>query len=389
MTPHDLTTDVLLVGGGVASVRCARTLRREGFDGSILIVGAEPTLPYNRPPLSKELLREDLPDDLVAAEPVTWYERRGIERVFGKVVERLDLDARLALLDDASAIRFDRCLLATGAEPVTIPVPGAEHGLLLRTLPDARRLRARAVEAEAGARVVVVGGGFIGVEVASGLAAVGLRPLILESRPSLWSGSLGIELAAWGLDRLAGAGVEARLGASVTRLEPDAAWVGGERIDAAFTVVGIGVRPRVELGRAAGLETGDGIVTDGEQRTSHPVAWSAGDVARADGVRFEHWHSARESGERAALSMLGLPVPPPRAPWLFSEVGGTSLDVVGAAQAWDDERWIRAGEVLAYVAGERIVQVAIIGSALDPAVARDLVGAGGSVAALGEALSAV
>ena len=376
------------MGGGVSSVRCARTLRRAGFTGSILIVGAEPVAPYNRPPLSKELLRAELPDEMVAAEPPTWYERRDIDLITGSVVDRLDLETRTAALDDGSTIRFVRCLLATGAEPITLPIPGAEHGMLLRTLADARALRARALAAPAGARVVVVGGGFIGVEVASGLAALGLSPIVVERSPALWAGLFGEELATWGREHLAEAGVEIMLGTSVTRLEPDAAWVGEERVEAAFAVVGIGVRPRVELGSAAGLAEDDGITTDREGRSSHPAIWAAGDVARSDGLRVEHWHAARESGERAALSMLGQPVPRIRPPWLFSEVGGTSVDVIGVARDWDEERWVRPGEVLAYLAGGRTVQLAIIASALDPGLARDLVGAGASVMGLEERLTA-
>jgi 3-phenylpropionate/trans-cinnamate dioxygenase ferredoxin reductase subunit len=372
------SVDILLIGGGVASVRCARTLRREGFDGSILIAGAEEVAPYNRPPLSKELLRDELPDELVAAEPESWYDRRAITLLTGTTVDRLDLASRRADLDDATSIRFDRCLIATGASPIPLTMPGAEHGMLLRTLADARQLRSRALAAGAGARVVVVGGGFIGVEVASGLASLGLRPIILEREPALWGGSLGERMAAWGRERLRATGVETRLGASATRLDPDAVWVGDERIEAAFAIVGIGVRPRVALGVAAGLAEADGIITDTEQRTNHPAAWSAGDVARTAGLRVEHWHSARESGERAGRSMLGLPVAQASAPWLFTEVGGTTVDIVGAARDWDEERWIRPDGVLAFLAGERVVQLAIIGSALDPVIARGLVDAGAS-----------
>jgi NADPH-dependent 2,4-dienoyl-CoA reductase/sulfur reductase-like enzyme len=378
--------DVLLVGGGVASVRCARTLRRHGFDGSILIVGSEPAAPYNRPPLSKELLREDLDDDLVLAEPLAWYERRRIALRTGTRVERLDPSAGIASLSDGSTVGFERCLIATGAEPIRLRVPGAQHALELRTLADAHRLRDRARAAPAGARVAVIGGGFIGVEVASGLAALGLRPLILEREGALWSGSLGAELDAWGRERLAAAGVEARFGAEATRLEAEAVWVGGERLEAAFAVVGIGVRPRVDVARDAGLAEDGGITTDAMQRTSHPSVWAAGDMARSDGQRVEHWHAAREAGERAALSMLDLPVPPVPPPWFFTEVGGTSLDVIGTAADWDEERWIGDRAVLAHLADGRIARLIIIGSALDPAMARELVAAGATAEGVEEAL---
>ncbi len=371
--------DVLLIGGGVASARCARTLRRQGFDGTILLVGAEVQLPYNRPPLSKELLRDDLPDELVLAEPETFYARRKVELRLGTKVEALDPEARTATLEDGSRIEFGMCLLATGAEPRTPPIDGAEHALLLRTLGDARRLRAAALVAGSGAPVTVVGGGFIGVEVASALAALGLRPTIVEMAPHLWGGVLGTQLAGWGAARLADAGVAVRDGAAVTRLDADAAWIGEERLAHAFVVAGIGVRPRVELGQVAGLATDDGIRTDAAQQTSDPAMWAAGDVSRAGERRVEHWHAAREAGERAALSMLHLPVPPPRAPWVFSEVGGAKLDIIGDARGWDEERWLPEDAVLAYLDSGRVMQLAVIGSALDPARARGLVERGASV----------
>jgi 3-phenylpropionate/trans-cinnamate dioxygenase ferredoxin reductase subunit len=369
------TVDVLLVGGGVASTRCARTLRRQGFDGSILLVGGEARLPYNRPPLSKELLRDDVPDELLLAEPASWYERRGIEVLTGTMVARLAPDERRAWTADGSAIGFERLLIATGAELRSLPVPGAETALTLRTADDARRLRAAAVRAGPGAPVVIVGGGFIGLEVASSLASLGLRPTVVERAPSLWGGTLGAELASWATAQLGEVGVELRLGAGTTRIAETSAWIGEERLPAAFVVVGVGVLPRVELADAAGVETDDGIVVDGSQRTSHAAAWAAGDVARMDGLpRIEHWHAAREAGERAALGMLGQPIPAPPAPWVFSEIGGHSLDLIGTLDAWDEEHWLDADRsVLAYLRSGRVVGLATVDGALAPNVARRLV----------------
>jgi 3-phenylpropionate/trans-cinnamate dioxygenase ferredoxin reductase subunit len=371
----DIETDVLLIGGGVASVRCARALRKEGFDGRITLVGDEPVAPYNRPPLSKELLRDDLPDDLVLAEPARWYERRDVKLLTGRRVSGLDLEAQEAALDEGERIRFDRCLLATGAEPRALPVQGGEHALLLRNLADARRLRQAAVAAGEGAPVVVVGGGFIGIEVATSLAALRLRPTVVELGTALWSGSLGNELSAWAIRELAGFGVEARPGAGVTRLERDAAWIGDERLEAAFVVAGIGVRPRDALAAEAGLEVNDGVVTDAAHRTSHPAVWAAGDVARRDGVRIEHWHAAREGGERAARSMLGLDIGPDPAPWVFSEVAGHSIDVIGPVEPWTEERWLGGG-LLAYIDGDRLVGAAILDAAIRAEHAREMVALG-------------
>ena len=368
---------MLLIGGGVASVRCARTLRREGFDGRVMLVGDEPSPPYNRPPLSKELLRDDLPDELVLAEPEAWYARRRIDVLTDRRVTALDPDARAATLDDGAEVEFEQCLLAMGAQPRELRIPGGQHALLLRTLADARRLRSSAIAAGPGARVTVIGGGFIGVEVASGLAALGLRPTIIEMSDRLWAGTLGDELHDWASDRLGGVGVQVRLGATVTRLATDAAWVGDERFDHSLSVAGIGVTPRTELAEAAGLAVDDGILTDSAHRTSHPAVWAAGDVARIDGRRIEHWHAAREGGERAALAMLGRSVPPPPAPWVFSEVAGELIDVVGWAPQWEET--IVIGDMrgsrfaLAYVADDRVIQLAVVNGAVPVEEARAFV----------------
>ncbi|MDQ3689102.1 MAG: NAD(P)/FAD-dependent oxidoreductase, partial [Chloroflexota bacterium] len=230
-----------------------------------------------------------------------------------------------------------------------------------------------------GAPVAIVGGGFIGLEVASSLAELGLRPTVIEMAPTLWSGGLGTDLGAWAGDRLREAGVVLRLASSVTRLADGAVWVGDERIPAAFVVAGIGVRPRDALGVSAGLVTGDGIVVDDQQRTSHPAIWAAGDVARVSGRRVEHWHAAREAGERAALSMLGLPVSPPPPPWVFSEIGGATLDLIGVLDAWEAQRWLIESRLLAYLAADRVVGLASMDGLLAPETARDLVAAAASV----------
>ena len=357
-------------------MRCARTLRRHGFDGSVLIVGDEDRAPYNRPPLSKELLRDDLPDELLAAEPASWYARRSIELLTEARVTAIDPDAGRASLADGSAIAFERCLLATGAELRRLSIPGAEQALMLRTAADARRIRAAAVAAPPGSPVVVIGGGFIGLEVASALATHGLRPTVVEMAPSLWGGTLGIDLAAWASDRLAEIGVELRLGTAVSRLADGAAWLGEERLPATFVVAGIGVLPREHLAETAGIAVADGIVVGADQRTSHHAMWAAGDVARVDGRRVEHWHAAREAGERAALSMLGMPLPPVPPPWVFSEIAGTMVDVVGAFDGWDEERWLMPGRLIGYLGSGRLVGLASIDNALAVETGRRLVADG-------------
>jgi 3-phenylpropionate/trans-cinnamate dioxygenase ferredoxin reductase component len=141
-------------------------------------------------------------------------------------------------------------------------------------------------------------------------------------------------------------------------------------------VAGIGVRPRDQLASDAGMEVSDGVVTDAAHRTSHPAIWAAGDVARRAGRRIEHWHAAREGGERAARSMLGLDIGPDPAPWVFSEVAGHAVDVVGAVDPWTEERWLRSGSVLAYLDGDRLVGIASLDGGVPVEQARELVRAG-------------
>ena len=364
--------DVLLIGGGVAAVRCARTLRRNGFTGSILLVGDEPMPPYNRPPLSKELLREDLPDELVLAEPESWYRRRSVDLRLGTRVERLDAAGRQAVLDDGTVVAFGQCLLATGAEPRRPPIRGADRALVLRTSADGRRLSAAASPGET---AVIIGGGFIGVEVASSLASRGVRVVIAELADALWGGAFGTELSTWARRRLDEAGVVVETGAAATAIDEQAVQLGDERFNATMVLVAVGVTPRTELASAAGLAVDDGILTDALHRTSAPAVFAAGDVARVAGRRVEHWHAAREGGERAALAMLGEPVPAARAPWVFSEVAGHQIDVVGSASVWQEIRRIGDGErfALAYVSGGVVEQIAIVDSAVRVDDARALV----------------
>ena len=361
--------DALLIGGGVAAARCARTLRRGGFGGSIMLVGEEATPPYNRPPLSKELLRGEVPEELVLAEPVAWYERRDVELLLGAPAALVDPEERLVVLADGQRIQYDQLLLATGAAPRRPPLPGAEHALLLRTLADALAIRQRAI---AGARAVVIGGGFIGVEVAASLAARGCAVVVIERAAALWGGTLGSAVSEWAMGRLARAGVEVRLEASVTSIGPDAVAVAEASLPADVVIAGVGVAPRVELAVAAGLAVDDGVVVDERQAAAAGAVFAAGDVARPDdGPRVEHWHAARESGERAAMAMLGQPVPPRRAPWVFSEFADATLDVVGWAPRWDDLD-VRDGWI-AYLVDGRVAQLAILDGAVPVDAARTFV----------------
>jgi NADPH-dependent 2,4-dienoyl-CoA reductase/sulfur reductase-like enzyme len=347
--------DVLLIGGGVASVRCARTLRRRGFAGSVLLVGEEEAIPYNRPPLSKELLRGEAPVELTWAEQPEWYARQRVELSLGVGVAELDAAGGRASLADGTLVRFGQCLVATGATPRRPPVPGAEHALVLRRVGDSQAIHARAV---AGERAVVIGGGFIGVEVAASLATIGMRVTVLEMASALWGGAFGPAISDWAESVLEQLGVSVRLGTRVSHLEADAAWTGEERLPADLLIAGVGVSPRVEL--AGELELDDGIVVDERRQTSAPRVFAAGDVARVSGRRVEHWHATREAGEAAALGMLGLDPPAPRAPWVFSEFARQQLDVVGWAPTFDETVVLHGGRLVAYLRDGDVAQLAVV-----------------------------
>jgi 3-phenylpropionate/trans-cinnamate dioxygenase ferredoxin reductase subunit len=369
MTAASRSVDVLLVGGGVASARCARNLRWHGFTGSILLVGDEERAPYNRPPLSKEVLRGEVPAELTAVEPDGWYGRHQVELATGVAVEALRASEREAQLSDGSVVRFDRCLLATGAAPRRPPIPGAEHALLLRTAVDAAVIRDRVQAMGGEGPAVVIGGGFIGVEVAASLAPYGVAVTLLEATSALWAGALGDAVSDWATGVLARLGVRVRVGTLASRMDGEAVWVGEERIPAALVVAGVGVEPRTALAETAGLAVDDGIVVD-SQRSAAPGIFAAGDVARIPNpaagdmpIRVEHWHSAREGGDAAALGMLGNAVPPARAPWVYTEFAGQLLEVVGWAPDGDEEL-VRGDSTtdrfaVAYVRGGRVAQLAV------------------------------
>jgi 3-phenylpropionate/trans-cinnamate dioxygenase ferredoxin reductase subunit len=347
--------DVLLIGGGVAAARCARTLRRRGLKGTILLVSDEPVPPYNRPPLSKELLRGEVPDELVMAEPPSWYERRGVELSLGVPVVSLAPDDHLVELADGRRIRYGRALLATGAAPRLLPVPGA---MVLRTLADAHALRGAATLA---GQALVVGGGFIGVEASASLAAGGVRVQLRVRGTALWGGSLGAEISVWAAAGLRAAGVDVRFAAAAPTVAPDEP-----------LLAGIGVDPRTELAEAAGLLVDDGVVVDRRQATSAQDLFAAGDIARlGDARRVEHWHAARESGERAALGMLGEVPPAAPVPWIFSEFAGHTLDVFG--ETTDARPEPLAPDLHGFERDRAVVGLAVLDSAIAPDRARALI----------------
>ena len=316
---------IVVIGGGVASAAAVAGLRAEGFDGDLTLVTAEDTVPYERPPLSKDFLMGR--SGSVPVKDPAWYEQQSVELVLGLRATRLDLAARTVTLSDGSVIGYDQLLLATGVRPRVLPGVDGDGVCYLRTVQDATGLRDRI---EAAGHVAVLGGGFIGCEVASAAIQLGKRATILEALPTLLHRALGSDLGevVAGIHR--DAGVDVRAGQPVTGVTPRPG--GGVRIatgdgpvDADVLVVGVGTVPNQELAAQAGLPVEGGILVDQYFATEVPGVWAVGDVVaqhlpRYGGrVRVEHHDTAMRHGRAVARNMLGRSEPFSDVHWFWSD----------------------------------------------------------------------
>lgn len=306
----------LLIGGGLACHEAAKMLRQQDPDGGIVLVGDEMYPPYNRPPLTKDFLRGDTSKDGLLFEAETFYESQRIELQLGQPVDQLDLSRKTAILADGTAFRFDKALLATGGRPVRPDLPGTHlDGVqTLRTLDDAASLAARV---QHGAPAVVVGAGFIGMEIAATLNQLGMAVTVVDIAGQVWPRFVSAELAAYFQDYAERRGIVFELGTSVTAFQggtqvSSVTLHGGRDLPCRLACVGVGIRPNVSIARDAGLAIDDGIIVDACQRTSHPDVYAAGDVCNYPdpifGVRrrVEHWGHAEYTGQLAGVNMAGV-----------------------------------------------------------------------------------
>ncbi len=347
------TRDVeyLLIGGGLASGNCARWLRKSGADGSILLVGREPDLPYDRPPLSKGYLRGNEARSDALMQDAGWYADQGIEVLTRTSVMKLDTEARTARLSNKEEVGFGQALLATGANVRRLNAPGSElEGIhYLRTFGNADAIR----EDAAGKRVVMIGGSYIASEVAASLTELGSTCTMVMMEPVALSRTFGPEAARFFHDLLCDHGIEIHGEDELDRFEGADGRVNkvvtknGRTIDCDAVVIGVGVNPDVMLARSAGLELGDsgGVRVDAELRTSVPGVFAAGDVAEYESVvhggrriRVEHWDVAFNQGKHVALGMLGRGGPYDVVPYFFSDLSDwAAIEYVGPASGWDRE----------------------------------------------------
>lgn len=360
----------VIVGASLAGAKAAETLRSEGFGGQVMLVGEEPSRPYERPPLSKDYLRGEKGFDDVAVHTADFYEEQEIELRTSTRVIALDTSSRELTLEGGERLGYDRLLLATGAAPRILRSPGAELAGVhyLRSVEDSDSLR----EAVRGAaHVVVVGGGWIGAEVAASARQLGADVSIVEMAAVPLERVLGPEVGAVYRDLHADHGVKLHLGVGVDSLR------GGEQVEAVVlsdgtsvegdvVVVGVGVLPRTELAETAGLALDNGVTADEHLRTSAPDVFVAGDVANAfhprygKRVRLEHWSSALNQGPAAARNMLGQDVAYERTPYFYSDQYDAGMEYRGLAYAWDQvvfrgdpagrefvSFWLQGGRVIA------------------------------------------
>jgi 3-phenylpropionate/trans-cinnamate dioxygenase ferredoxin reductase subunit len=388
----DREVDFLLVGGGMASAHCAAELRRRGAEGSVLLVGREPEPPYERPPISKEYLGGDAGREDAHVNPPSWYEENGVELLTGRNVLGLDAEARTAKVQGGEEVGFGKALFGTGAMVNILRVEGAENEGIhyLRAFGNADAIRA---EAEGAEHVVLIGGSYIGCEVAATLTARGTKCTIIAMEDVALSRTFGEDAGRWFQGQLESRGVTFHGGEALSAFEGDgrvSAVIAesGLSVECDAVVVGAGVRPDAMLAQRAGLEVGPGgIVCDSKLQTSVPGIYAAGDccsyesVVHGRRVHVEHWDVAMQQGAHVAANMLGAEADYEVVPYFFSDLADwASLEYVGPAYEWDREVWRgdrEGGEFSVwYLQGDRVAGCLSVGRSEELAQARQMIAEG-------------
>jgi NAD(P)H-nitrite reductase large subunit len=366
---------IVIVGGGPAGLSVARAYREIGGRGRVVLLTAEPYSPYRRPPLSKEYLRGEIPRDELPIESLHWYEENGVELRTTTLVAGLDRDRGVIETENGEEVPYDACVLATGSEPIRIPIPGADDPevLVMRTIENSERLQSRADE---GSRAIVVGSGFIGCEAAASLSLRGVEVTLVSQEEGPQRERLGKDASRRLQGWLKGYGVNLRMGTDVESIERrderfEVAVASGEPVSGQTVLLAAGVRPRTQLAEEAGLEMErGGVVTDSSMRTSAPGIFAVGDIAfamnEAAGSRqkVEHWGDALEHGRVAGTVLAGGEAIWKEAPGFWSTIGDKTLKYWAWSGGWDEARFVEKdgseGEAFAVWYGREGVTVGVL-----------------------------
>ena len=332
---------VVIVGGGAAGLAAADRLRREGYDGGVTLISADDSPPCDRPNLSKDYLAGTAQEDWIPLRPPEYYTERRIDLVLNSRVSSLDLKHQRVQLENGKIVGFGALLIATGADPVRLPIPGAADSQrhYLRTFADARAIVARAASAK---RVIVVGASFIGLEVAASLRARGIEVHVVAPDKTPLERVMGAEVGGFIRKLHEAHGVVFHLGQTVSRVDGRRATLSdATMLEADFIVLGVGVRPSITLAEQAGLAIDRGIAVNEYLETSAPGVFAAGDIARwpdphsGDRIRVEHWVVAQRQGQVAARNILGQRVRFDAVPFFWSQHYDLAINYVGHAENWD------------------------------------------------------
>lgn len=336
-----MSESVVIVGAGQAAAQLIASLAQDGFTGEVTLIGEEPHLPYQRPPLSKKFLAGEMPFDRLYVRSAAFYEKAGTRLMLDTRVERIERQERAVVLAGGSRLPYTTLVLATGSRPRTLSLSGAGNRAVffLRSIADVEALRA---QFQAGKSLVVVGGGYIGLELAAVAAKQGLKVTILEQAARLMGRGVGPVVSSF-YERLhREEGVDVRTGVAVCGLEPDRVVCTDGSHPAELVLIGAGAVPNVELAQDAGLTVEDGILVNGHCRTSDPAIYAIGDcTVQHHGLfdrrlRLESVHNALEQGRIAAAAITGKPAPALQVPWFWSDQYDVKLQMVGLSQGHDE-----------------------------------------------------